>query len=83
MAAKKLAKNHEDGVILIPLPSSVIAAFGCRPGTSIRSRIVDGRICQLEPVVVVESTGLSNIQNTWESCRSWWKARGSNAQGTA
>ena len=83
MAAKKPAKNHEDGVILIPLPSSVIAAFGCRPGTLIRSRIVDGKICRLEPVAVVESTGLPNIQNTWESCRRWWKDRGSNAHGPA
>lgn len=83
MAAKKLAKNHEGSIILIPLPSSVIAAFGCRPGTSLRSRVVDGRITRLEPVVVVENTGLPNIQDTWESCRRWWKARGSNAHGPA
>lgn len=83
MAAKKLAKNHEGSVILIPLPPSVIAAFGCRPGTSIRSRIVDGRITRFEPVMVVERTGLPNIQDTWESYRRWWKARGSNANGTA
>ena len=83
MAAKKLAKNHEDSVILIPLPPSVITAFGCRPGTSLRSRVVDGRITRFEPVVVVERTGLPNIQDTWESCRRWWKARGSNANGTA
>lgn len=81
MAAKNLLANFQDGVILIPLPPSIIEMFGCRPGTAIRAQVVDGEIMlPLEPVSVIGNTSLPGVGNTWENCSRWWKARGSNPE---
>lgn len=79
MFASGLADIGQQGdIVEIPFPPSVIQAFGCRPGTSIRVRVTDSGMAVL-PDKVATTGQMPNAPNTWEACRQWWKARGFNA----
>jgi hypothetical protein len=64
-------------VIKVPLPPSLIRAFGCRPGTSILLHVVDGQIRALpepEPTAK-QATPQHGPGNIAELCGRWWKSQ--------
>jgi hypothetical protein len=80
MAANRPLNDLNHGIVVVPLPPSVIEMLGCRPGTTIRLHRVDG---QLKALPITVSTGeresAPNASTLWETYGQWWKARGSNA----
>ncbi len=81
MAANIAVKNLDHGVVVVPLPPSVIEMFGCLPGTTIRLlRGVDGQLKALPNTVSTgERKSVPNAPTLVETYFQWWKARGSNA----
>jgi hypothetical protein len=72
----KSAADIGTGVIKVPLPPSVIQAFGCRPGTSISLHIVDGQIRVLPtPVMPAKPVSTSNDASIADLCWTWWKSQ--------
>jgi antitoxin component of MazEF toxin-antitoxin module len=72
----KFAADIGTGVIEVPLPPSVIQAFGCRPGTSISLHIVDGQIRVLPtPVTPAKLVSTSNDASIADLCWTWWKSQ--------
>jgi hypothetical protein len=72
----KLAEDIGSGVIVVPLPPSVILAFGCRPGTAIRMIVSDGKIRVMpdqDPIVI--GTNTPTVTNIAEACKQWWKSQ--------
>lgn len=72
----KLAEHMGSGVIVVPLPPSVITAFGCPPGTAIRMIVSDGKIRLMpdqDPIVIGTST--PTVTNIAEACKRWWKTQ--------
>lgn len=77
MIEKRLDTGVDHGVVVVPLPPSVIEMFGCRPGTAIRLHRIDGQLKVLPSVILTEhAKSTPNTSPMWESCRNWWKARG-------
>jgi hypothetical protein len=72
----KLAEDIGSGVIVVPLPPSVILAFGCRPGTAIRMLVKNGqiRVMSNDPIVIGTSMP-TTVANIAEACRQWWKSQ--------
>ena len=72
----KFAADIGPGVIEVPLPPSVIQAFGCRPGTSISLHIVDGQVRVLpdQDTIMIRPT-MQTVTNIAEACRQWWKSQ--------
>lgn len=83
MTASNQAKIIDHGVVVVPLPPSVIEMFGCRPGTSIRLHRVDG-VLRVVPdtITPADKKQTANADSVWESCSRWWRERGSNAGNT-
>lgn len=81
MAANRPVKDFDHGVVVVPLPTSVIESLGCLPGTTIRLlRGVEGQLKALPNTVSTgERKSAPNASTLWETCGQWWKARGSNA----
>lgn len=72
----KLAEDIGSGVIVVPLPPSVILAFGCRPGTVISLHIVDGQVRVLPPSVSpAKKAATPNNASIAELCWTWWKSQ--------
>ena len=72
----KLAEDIGSGVIVVPLPPSVILAFGCRPGTSISLHIVDGQV-RVVPTTVTpaKKEATPNDASIADLCWKWWKSQ--------
>ncbi len=73
---EKLAEDIESGAIIVPLPPSVIATYGCRPGTVIRMNVSDGKnraIPDQDPTVI--GTRMPPVTNIAEACWQWWKSQ--------
>lgn len=72
----KFATYIGTGVIEVPLPPSVIQAFGCRPGTSISLHIVDGQVRVLPtPVTLAKRAATPSNASIAELCWTWWKSQ--------
>ena len=72
----KLAEDIGSGVIVVPLPPSVILASGCRPGTAIKMIISDGKIRVMpDQDLIVIGTSMPSASNIAEACRQWWKTQ--------
>lgn len=72
----KLAEDIGSGVIEVPLPPSVILAFGCRPGTAIRMLVAEGKLQVMpdqDPIVI--ETRTPTVTNIAEACKRWWKTQ--------
>lgn len=81
MAANRPLNDLDNGIVVVPLPPSVIEMLGCRPGTTIRLHRVDGRIKALPNAMpTADAKPTPNASPMWESCRTWWRNRGSSAQ---
>ena len=79
MAANRLASGVDHCVVVVPLAPSVIEMFGCRPGTTIRLLSVDGQLQVLpNSIPTKDSKPAPSVSPMWESCRNWWKSRGSS-----
>ena len=72
----KFAADIGAGVIEVPLPPSVIQAFGCRPGTSISLHIVDGQVRVLPtPVKPAKKVATPKDASIADLCWKWWKSQ--------
>lgn len=83
MASNSVDGDFDHGVVVVPLPPSVIEMFGCRPGTTIRLHRVDG-VLRVVPDAIVHADKKQTLGTValWESCGRWWRERGSNAGST-
>lgn len=80
MATNRPVKVLDHGIVVVPLPPSVIESLGCLPGTTIRLLRIDGQLKALPNTVSTgERKSAPNASTLWETCGQWWKARGSNA----
>lgn len=73
MPTKKYPPELEQDVVVVPLPQSVIDAFGCRPGTMVRLHVVDGQI-RAAPYQA-PTPRVPTVANMAEACRQWWKTQ--------
>ena len=80
MAANRPLHDLDHGIVVVPLPPSVVEMLGCRPNTTIRLLRVDGQLKALPNTVSTgERKSAANASTLWKTCGQWWKARGSNA----
>jgi hypothetical protein len=76
MLSSRLPADIGSDVIKVPLPPSLIRAFGCRPGTSIFLDVVDGQIRVVpDPIPPAKQAATANDVGIAESCRRWWKSQ--------
>ncbi len=80
MTANTQARIVDHGIVVVPLPPSVIKRFGCRPGTTIRLLRVDGQLKAFPNTISSgERKSTPTVPTLVETYFQWWKARGSNA----